>query len=83
MKWWGWVLSLLPAGLGILLSILASNEIISNPVFFLRGSLAAIAIRGGIALSILIIAAVLVWNRRQKQHRQRQLVGYSGLLVLY
>lgn len=70
MKWWGWILSLLPAGLGITISLLANNEIISNPVLYLRGSLAALASFGGITISILIITLFLIWNRRQKQHGQ-------------
>lgn len=70
MKWWSWILSLLPAGLGIAISILATNQIISNPVFYLRGSLAALASRVGITISIIIIALVLIWNQRQKKHKQ-------------
>ena len=70
MKWWGWVLSLLPAGVGIIVSMLANNGMISNPVFYLRGSLAALASRGGVILSLVIIAMTLVWNQRRKQHEQ-------------
>ena len=40
MKWWGWLLSLLPAVGGILIAFLATNEIITNPVLFLRGKFA-------------------------------------------
>jgi two-component system OmpR family sensor kinase len=56
--------------LGIAISILATNQIISNPVFYLRGSLAALASRVGITISIIIIALVLIWNQRQKKHKQ-------------
>jgi len=70
MKWWGWILSLLPAGIGITISILATNEIISNPVFYLRGSLAALASRGGVIISVVIIALTLIWNHRQKRHEK-------------
>jgi two-component system OmpR family sensor kinase len=70
MKWWGWILSLLPAGFGILISILATNEIINNPIIFLRGSLAALASRGGVIISVVIIALTLIWNHRQKRHAQ-------------
>jgi two-component system OmpR family sensor kinase len=70
MKWWGWTLSLLPAGMGILISVLATNEIITNPVLFLRGNLAALASRPGVAISIITIALVLIWNRNQKKHKK-------------
>jgi two-component system OmpR family sensor kinase len=70
MKWWGWILSLLPAGLGILISILATNEIINNPIIFLRGSLAAVASRGGLIISIITIAIVLSWNYNNQKHKK-------------
>ena len=70
MKWWGWILSLLPAGVGITASIFANNESISNPVFFLRGSLAALASRGGVIISVVIITTALIWNQRQKRNEK-------------
>jgi two-component system OmpR family sensor kinase len=70
MKWWGWILSLLPAGVGITVSILANSEIISNPVFYLRGSLAALASRGGVIISLITITITLIWNHRQKKHEE-------------
>ena len=70
MKWWGWILSLLPAGIGITVSILANNEIISNPVFYLRGSLGALVSRGGAIISLIIIVMALIWNHRQKRHEK-------------
>jgi two-component system OmpR family sensor kinase len=69
MKWWGWLLSLLPAGLGILISWLAANGIITNPVLYLRGPLAAVASLAGVTMSIITIAIALLWNRNQKQHK--------------
>jgi len=70
MKWWGWILSLLPAGMGILISALAINEIISNPVLFLRGSLAALASLGGVTISIITITIVLLRDYNQKKHKK-------------
>jgi signal transduction histidine kinase len=67
MKWWMWILSLLPAGLGILVSILAINGIISNPVLFLRGSLAALASTIGVIISIITIVTLLVWNQNRRK----------------
>ena len=78
MKWWGWTLSLLPAGMGILISVLATNEIITNPVLFLRGNLAALASRLGVAISIITIALVLIWNRNQKKHKKSILDMQKG-----
>ena len=68
MKWWGWVLALLPAGIGSLLAILATNNIIPNPVLFLRGPLAALAIAGGVIFSIITIAGAQLWIRNQQRH---------------
>ena len=70
MKWWGWILSLLPAGSGILISILAANQIIKDPVLFMRGSLDALAVRGGVILSIITIAVVLTWNHKTRKHKK-------------
>ena len=75
MRWWEWILSLLPAGLGILVAILAINAIISNPVLFLRGGLAALASSVGVIISIIVIVTLLVRNRnRQKQEKAIQYV---------
>ena len=70
MKWWGWILSLLPAGMGILISVLATYEIISNPVLFLRGSLDALASRAGVTISIITITIVLLRDYNQKKHKK-------------
>ena len=78
MKWWGWILSLLPAGLGIIVSVLATNEIITNPVLYLRGNLAALTSRGGVIISIIMIALVLIWNRNQKVHKKAILDMQKG-----
>ena len=70
MKWWGWILSLLPAGLGIIISVLAINEIITNPVLYLRGNLADLASRVGVTISIITIVIILIWNHNQKKHKK-------------
>jgi len=71
MKWWMWILSLLPAGLGILVSILAINGIISNPVLFLRGSLAALASTIGVIISIITLVTLLVWDQNRRKQESR------------
>jgi len=73
MKWWGWILSLLPAGLGILIALLAANEIITDPVLFLRGNQSALAILGGVTISIITIAAAQFWVHIQKKHKKEVL----------
>ena len=55
MKWWGWVLSFLPAGLGVAVILLISGGIIDNPVLYLRGYLAAVALYGGLISSAIIL----------------------------
>ena len=70
MKWWGWILSLLPAALGILITVLAANEIITDPVLFLRGNQSALAILGGVTISIITIAAAQFWIHIQKKHKK-------------
>jgi len=73
MKWWGWILSLLPAALGILIAVLAANEIITDPVLFLRGNQSALAILGGVTISIITIAAAQFWIHIQKEHKKEVL----------
>jgi signal transduction histidine kinase len=70
MKWWGWILSLLPAGFGILVGVLSTNEIITNQVLFLRGDQASLAILGGVTISIIMIAAAQFWIYIQKKHQE-------------
>ena len=70
MKWWGWILSLLPAGIGVLISVIATSEIISNPVLYLRGNMAALVVRAGVIISVIIIAATQSWIRIKKKHQR-------------
>ncbi|NOQ39153.1 MAG: sensor histidine kinase [Anaerolineales bacterium] len=70
MKWWGWILSLLPAGIGVFISVIATSEIISNPVLYLRGNMAALVIRAGVIISVIIIATTQCWIRIRKKHQR-------------
>ena len=70
MKWWGWVLALLPAGAGILIAILATYEFTANPTLYLRGNLAALAFLGGVIISGTIIASAQFWIRSQRRHKK-------------
>ncbi|MES0361067.1 MAG: histidine kinase dimerization/phospho-acceptor domain-containing protein, partial [Anaerolineales bacterium] len=69
MKWWGWILSLLPATIGILIAFLATNGVINNPVLFLRGKFSALAILIGGTFSIIIIAIAQLWIYYQKKQK--------------
>ncbi|NQU31105.1 MAG: GHKL domain-containing protein [Anaerolineae bacterium] len=78
MKWWGRALSLLPAGFGILISLLASNEIINNPVLYVLGSMAALVSRAGVIISLFAIVLILVWNNKKKRHKNSILELQKG-----
>ena len=65
MKWRGWILSLLPAVVGIFVSFLATRGIINNPVLYMRGSTAAFVGRAGVTISLFITLFVLGWNYNQ------------------
>lgn len=69
MKWWGWILALLPIGVAILVVMLATYGIIANPVLYLRGDLGALAILGGALTSLFTIVAAQfrVYNHRKHQ----------------
>lgn len=70
MKWWGWILALLPAGAGILIAALATSEFTANPTLYLRGNLAALAFLGGVIISGTIIASAQFWIRSQRRHKK-------------
>jgi len=70
MKWWAWTLSLLPAGIGLLVAVLGGNGIISNPVLYLRGSQSALAMLSGVFISTLTIAAAYFWVNIQEKHNK-------------
>jgi two-component system OmpR family sensor kinase len=68
MKWRGWLLSLLPGGIGILVGVLANNGIIQNHIIYLRGPLSVIAFRLGLTVSFLLILLGLIATRSHKRH---------------
>jgi two-component system OmpR family sensor kinase len=68
MKWWGWLISLLPLAAGAALALLASTAVIGNPVLYLRGSLAAVAFRLGALISVLAVGAGLWLERLRAGH---------------
>lgn len=59
MKWWGWLLALIPAAIGIAIGALANNGIIQNHVLYLRGPLSVIAFRLGLTLSAILFLMAL------------------------
>lgn len=70
MKWRAWVLSLLPAGVGFLIGLLATGGLIANPVLYLRGNLSALAVLSGLTISIISIAATQLWANNQGKHKK-------------
>jgi two-component system OmpR family sensor kinase len=73
MKWWGWTLSLLPMGIGILTGLLATNGIIANPVLYLRGGLAALVVLSGVSISFVAMVSTQLWvNSREKHQKEIQ-----------
>ncbi|MGA9531531.1 MAG: HAMP domain-containing sensor histidine kinase [Anaerolineales bacterium] len=68
MKWWGWLLALLPFGLGWLVALLASNGVIQDPVLYLRGGMAAVAFRAGLLLSAIAVAVGITVGRVRRRH---------------
>jgi signal transduction histidine kinase len=68
MKRWVWVLALLPGVAGVVVAGLAANQAIGDPVLYLRGSLSALALRAGLTISVIVIAAGLAWGRVQRKH---------------
>ncbi|MEJ2599470.1 MAG: HAMP domain-containing sensor histidine kinase [Anaerolineales bacterium] len=69
-----YILSFLPAGIGIITAVLAANYLILNPVLYLRGNLAALAVFGGVLLSIFAVASTYLIYRNQERH-QRELLN--------
>lgn len=69
MKWWGWLLSLLPLGAAWGYALLASNGLAPNPMLYLRGELAAVLFRAGLSLSLISLVAGLLIARVRRSHR--------------
>jgi len=69
MRWWMWVLSLLPAGVGVLIAVLTVTKVVMNPVLYVRGNLGALAILGGAILSTCMIVVARFWVRIQEKHQ--------------
>jgi two-component system OmpR family sensor kinase len=57
MKRLGWFMPFIPAGLGLILALLASRHVIPNPVIYLRGHLAAVAFSLGLIAMVMLLAA--------------------------
>ena len=75
MKRWKYVLALLPFGTGILTALFAANQWISNPVYYLRGNLAPLALFCGLILSVFALTSLDLWSRNhERQQREIQRV---------
>jgi signal transduction histidine kinase len=64
------LLSLLPAGVGCIIAVLAVNQWIPNPVLYLRGNLAPLAVLGGVSVSIFTIVSLYFWFKKLENHRR-------------
>jgi len=70
MKWWKLILTSLPAGLGVLISIFAQNELLANPILYLRGNLSALALIFGLSISSIAIGILYInYFRKIKQDK--------------
>lgn len=70
MKWWKWIISLFPAGFGIAIILLISAGVITNPVLYLRGYLAAVALYGGLIVSAILLGIFYLQVRMIRAHEQ-------------
>lgn len=70
MKKWMYLLSLLPAGIGCMIAVLAINQWISNPVLYLRGNLAPLAVLGGVIVSTCTVVSFYFWFKKKENHQR-------------
>ena len=70
MKRWAVILALLPAGTGILTGVFAASQRIPNPVFYLRGNLAPLAVLCGLILSAITLTGLYIRTRNHESHQK-------------
>jgi len=68
--WWGIALIPLTAGL-VVASLMADVGTLTNPIISVRVDVGTLALLGGVALSVLVAAGVVMWELAAWQHRQR------------
>jgi hypothetical protein len=75
MSWRDWLLSLTSALVGLLISALATNGLLPNPALYLRGRLVAIALQGGVLLSIAfgLVKYTLMRERKRSAWKEERL----------
>jgi two-component system OmpR family sensor kinase len=70
-RWW-WGIALIPVTAGLVVAtLLADVGTLPNPIISVRVDLGTLALMGGLALSVLVAAGVVVWELAEWQHRQR------------
>ena len=68
--WWGIVLIPLAASL-VIVSLLTDVVTLTNPILSIRVDLATVALMVGLALSVVVMAGVILWELAERRHRQR------------
>ncbi|MCP4536367.1 MAG: HAMP domain-containing histidine kinase [Chloroflexi bacterium] len=68
--WWGIVLIPVAASL-VVISLLTDVVTLTNPILSIRVDLATIALIVGVALSVIVLAGVILWELTERRHRQR------------
>jgi two-component system OmpR family sensor kinase len=68
-----YILSLTPAGAGILISWMTLNQWIPNPVIYLRANTAPLSLFSGILLSIGLLAAFYLRGKVMENHQRKTL----------
>jgi two-component system OmpR family sensor kinase len=69
MKRWILAHCLLPVGVAVLAVVLILSDAIPNPVLYLRGNTALVALIAGVSLSAGMLLIFLFFSRVQKKHR--------------
>jgi two-component system OmpR family sensor kinase len=70
-RWW-WGVALIPAAAGLVVaSLLADVGTLTNPIISVRVDLGTLALMGGLALSVLMAAGVVVWELAEWRRQQR------------
>jgi len=69
MKRWFLALCLLPAGIAVFLAVLILCGVLPNPVLYVKGNAALIALIAGVSLSAGMLLIFLLFSRIQKRYR--------------
>ena len=72
MRWWRWGLALMPVVVGVAVAALVVYvPELENPVFYAYVDVATLALIGGVALSVLAAAGLVLRERGERRCRRR------------